>query len=141
LEWRDPGLDLEVIERDRWLVQDAHQDLIKELDVLQDRRRLGLGKPLLLSNMRRLLGLLLLLGLPGRFTRLPLGLPSLRGELPLPVRTPALRHVTPLSTTENSVSTTVRTSRARERGVNVGHCGSIKAAKLRIMGSLSRVLA
>jgi hypothetical protein len=70
------------------------------------------------------LGLLLLLGLPDRVAGLPLRLPLLRGELPLPVRTPALCHVTPLSITENSVSTTVRTSRAAEReGLNVGRLG------------------
>ncbi len=40
---------------------------------------------------------------------------AMRRHAPLPVRTPALRHVTPLFVTENSVSTTLRTSRAGEK--------------------------
>jgi hypothetical protein len=59
--------DVEIVERDRPTAQYTDQDLIKDLDLVRDSRRLGLRQPLLLDDMRCLLGLLLFLGLPGRF--------------------------------------------------------------------------
>lgn len=93
-----------MVEGSRRLAQRARQYLIKKFDLIRDCRGLGFRQPLLLGNVCGLLRLLLFFSLPGHLPRLPLSFSLLRGKLPLPVRTPALRHASlPVHYGERSV--------------------------------------